>query len=71
VKAGLPIVDFPSNQKGHILHRGRSAAAAAGTFTPLRAYGTSPQTAPHFMGVPDGARIWDEIEARHADSDRP
>jgi hypothetical protein len=66
VKAGLPIVDFPSNQKGHILHRGRSAVAAAATFTPLRAYGIVPPTAPSFMGVPGGERIWDEIESRHA-----
>jgi len=66
VKAGLPIVDFPSNRMGHILHRGRSASVAAARFTPLRSYGTVPGAEPHFMNVPDGARIWDKIESRHA-----
>jgi hypothetical protein len=66
VRAGLGVVDFPSNHGGHILHRGRAAVDAAGTFTPLRSYGPAASTEPHYMNVPDGARIWDEIEARHA-----
>jgi hypothetical protein len=66
VRAGLAVIDFPSNAGGHILHRGRSASEAASRYSPLRSYGTTPFEAAHFMGVPDGARIWAEVEARHA-----
>ena len=64
--AGLPVVDFPSNAGGHILHRGRTGVAAAATFHPFHPYATVTQNSPHFMGVADGARIWTEIERRHA-----
>jgi hypothetical protein len=66
VDLGLTVIDFPSNRGGHILHRGRSAVAASAAFTPRRSYASVASTAPHFMGVPDGDRIWAEIEARHA-----
>jgi hypothetical protein len=66
VSAGLTVVQFPSNHGGYILHRGRTAVAAAREYTPGRSYATAPTRVPHFMGVPDGAAIWAEIEARHA-----
>ena len=34
-RAELPVVNFPSNQGGYILHRGRSGVAAARLFFPL------------------------------------
>jgi hypothetical protein len=71
IRAGLTVVDFPSNHGGQVLHRGRSAVEAASWLTPRRPYGRAASTAPHYMGVADGARIWDEIEARHAAQLRP
>jgi len=65
-RAGLTVVDFPSNRGGHVLHRGRSGVAAARLFRPWHHYASVQSTTPHFMGVPDGERIWSEIEARHA-----
>jgi hypothetical protein len=65
-RAGLTIVDFPSNHGGYVLHRGRSAVAAGAT------YGIGGWTValtnrePHFMGVHDGARIWAEMEEQWA-----
>jgi hypothetical protein len=67
VRAGLPVVQFPSNHGGFVLHRGRSAVAATRAHAPWRSYATAPTRHAHFMGVPDGARIWEEIESRHAD----
>jgi hypothetical protein len=67
VRAGLTVVQFPSNHGGNVLHRGRSAVAATRAHTPWRSYATAPTRTAHFMGVPDGARIWDAIEARYAD----
>jgi hypothetical protein len=61
VKAGLPIVDFPSNHGGYVLHRGRASVAAATTYG-IGAYDGVAYRNPHFMGVPDGARIWAGIE---------
>jgi hypothetical protein len=63
--AGLTVVNFPTYSGGFVLHRGRSAVSATREFAPRSAYSTVPAVA-HFMGVPDGARIWAEIEARHA-----
>jgi hypothetical protein len=65
LRAGLGIVDFPSNHGGYVLHRGRTAVAATTT------YGVGPYAGvanrdPHFMGVTDGARIWADIEGRWA-----
>jgi hypothetical protein len=62
-RAGWTIAEFPSNHGGYVLHQGRTAVAAGAT------YGVGGWTfaltnhEPHFMGVPDGARIWAEIEA--------
>ena len=67
VRAGLPVVHFPSNHGGYVLHRGRTAVAATREFTPRRSYATARSRTAHFMQVPDGAAIWDAIETRHAD----
>jgi hypothetical protein len=67
VRAGLPVVHFPSNHGGYVLHRGRSAVAASREFTPRRSYATATYREPHYMGVPDGATIWDAVETHYAD----
>jgi len=64
-KAGLAVVDFPSNQGGWILHRGRSAVAAQRKWSPHGSYATATNRAAHYMGVPGGAEIWAEAETRH------
>jgi glycosyltransferase involved in cell wall biosynthesis len=66
VRAGLTVVQFPSNHGGYILHRGRTAVAATREFTPRRSYATAATRYPHYMGVHDGPAIWAEIEERHA-----
>lgn len=66
VRAGLGVAAFPSNHGGYVLHRGRTAVAAAHEFAPRRSYATAPTRFPHYMGVPNGAEIWAEIEARFA-----
>ena len=63
--AGLPIVDFPSNHGGYILHRGRTAVAAATAYGAGSYAGVANRHA-HFMGVTDGLRIWRDIEERWA-----
>jgi hypothetical protein len=63
--AGATVVDFPSNRGGFVLHRGRAAVGATREFTPRASYATAPMT-PSYMGVPDGARIWEDIERRWA-----
>jgi len=70
-RAGLPVVDFPSNYGGYILHRGRSAVAAARELFPRHSYATADARHPHFMGVPDGSRTWAAIEERFAVLLRP
>jgi len=70
-RAGLPVVDFPSNHGGYILHRGRSAVAAAHEFFPRHSYATATAHHAHFMGVRDGPRVWARIEDRFADLLRP
>jgi hypothetical protein len=65
LKAGLRIVDFPSNHGGYVVHRGRTAVAAATTYRVGSCAGVANRE-PHFMGVPNGARIWAEIEQRWA-----
>jgi hypothetical protein len=62
--AGLPVVNLPTNHGGLILHRGRAGVEAAGRYRPRHEY-AHVVSSPHFMGVPDGARIWAEIEAAH------
>ena len=64
--AGLPVVHFPSNVGGFVLHKGRGAVMATRAYAPHDSHGDAPATA-HFIGVTDGARIWAEIEARYAD----
>jgi hypothetical protein len=66
-QAGGTVVDFPSNFGGYVLHRGRAAVAATREYTPWASYATARSRVPHFMGVPDGQKIWDAIEVRHAD----
>jgi hypothetical protein len=70
-RAGLPVVDFPGNHGGYILHRGRSAVAAAHEFFPRHSYATADARHPHFMRVRDGPRVWAQIEERHAELLRP
>jgi hypothetical protein len=65
VDRGLATVDFPANRAGYVLHRGRTAVAAAAGRT-VHPYGRAVQVGPHYMGVPDGARIWSEVEQAHA-----
>lgn len=60
-------VDFPSNRGGFVLHRGRSGVAAASSFLPGHSYSTVSNRDPHYMGVPDGARIWGDAEERYRD----
>jgi hypothetical protein len=70
-RACLPVADFPSNHRGYILHRGRSAVEAAHELFPQHSYSTASARHPHFMGVPDGPRTWARIEDRFADFLRP
>jgi hypothetical protein len=65
LRAGLRIVDFPSNYGGYVLHRGRTAVAAATTYG-VGSYAGVAARDPHFMGVADGARIWADVEQRWA-----
>lgn len=65
-QADLPVVDFPSNQGGFVLHRGRTAVAAARRFRPRHSYATAEHAQPHFMNVVDGAESWEWIESRFA-----
>src|SRR5262249_46126966 len=65
VKAGLAVVQFPSNHGGYILHRGRTAVEASREYTPRSSYATAVTRFPHYMGVPGGGAIWAEIESRH------
>jgi hypothetical protein len=65
-EAGLPVVNLPTNHGGLILHRGRAGVEAATRLHPRHEYARVPTTAAHYMGVPDGARIWAAIEAEHS-----
>jgi hypothetical protein len=70
-RAGLPVIHFPSNHGGYILHRGRSGVAAARLFFPYSPYATVDNSEAHYMGVPGGAQIWENIESRWEDLLRP
>jgi hypothetical protein len=70
-EAGLPVVDFPSNHGGYVLHRGRTAVAAAHDFFPSHSYSTADARHPHFMGVREGPRLWAGTEDRFAELLRP
>jgi hypothetical protein len=61
----LPVVDFPTNHGGYALHRGRAGVAAAARH-PRHNYARVQNREPHYMGVPNGAEIWAETEARYA-----
>ena len=63
--AGLPVVNLPTNHGGLILHRGRAGVEAAARYRPRHEYARV-SASPHFMGVPGGAQIWAEAEARWA-----
>lgn len=65
-RAGLALIDFPSNHGGYILHRGRTGVAAASEFLPHHPYATADRRSPHFMGVPNGREIWAAIEQRQS-----
>ncbi len=64
-RAGLTVVDFPGNRRGHLLHRGRAGVEAAARYLPRHAYAVVDTSGPHFMGVADGAARWDEVEQRY------
>ncbi len=59
--------DFPSNAGGYLLHRGRAGVAAAQEHLPWHHLRAVPYSDPHFMGVPGGAQIWNEVAAHYAD----
>ena len=63
--SALPVVNVPTNHGGLMLHRGRAGVEAASTYRPHHHYARLPNQSPHFMGVPDGASIWSEIERKH------
>lgn len=67
VEAGLTVVDLPTCRGGLLLHRGRAGVAAATRYRPGHQHAGLANDQPHYMGVPDGARIWAEIEQRHAE----
>ena len=61
----LAVANFPANHGGYTLHRGRAGVAAAAAH-PHHKYARVENREPHFMGVPHGAEIWADIEARYA-----
>lgn len=65
-RAGLHLHDFPSNRGGYILHRGRAGVEAARTYRRGDPHATAATRDPHYMGVPDGAIVWNRLEARYA-----
>ncbi|MET0627835.1 MAG: glycosyltransferase [Acidimicrobiia bacterium] len=67
LRAGLTVVDFPSNHGGYVLHRGRAGVEAAAAYS-VGAHARVPaaRSEPHYMGVPDGPTIWAGIEAQWA-----
>jgi hypothetical protein len=65
-RAGVGISDFPSNFGGYILHHGRAGVAATRKYRPRDAHATASTFLPHYMGVPGGAEIWNEVESRFA-----
>jgi hypothetical protein len=66
-KANLHLYDFPSNYGGYILHRGRSGVAASKAYDPYNEYATVSDREPHYMGIKNGAMIWEEVERKYAD----
>ena len=64
-KLGVKLADFPSNQGGYILHRGRAGVAATRTFRPGDAHATAATYHPHYMGIPGGQLIWEEVEKNY------
>lgn len=54
--------DFPSNHGGYILHRGRSGVAAAQTYLRRHHLRHVPYNNAHFMGVPGGQQMWQQID---------
>jgi hypothetical protein len=65
-RAGLTIANFPSNHGGYVLHRGRTAVAAGARYGVGGWALAVTNREPHFMGVPDGARIWAGVQDRWA-----
>lgn len=59
-------VDFRSNEQGYVLHRGRTAVAAAREFEPWSAYATTANRHPHFMGLTQGREVWEAREAAYS-----
>jgi hypothetical protein len=65
-EAGGTVVHFPSNLGGYVLHRGRGAVGASREHAPRSSFASARAT-PSYMGVPDGERIWNEIEEQWAE----
>jgi hypothetical protein len=65
-RLGLPIMAFPSNYGGFILHRGRSGVAASRIYYRNHPYATVSTREPHFMGVADGEAIWHAVQERYS-----
>jgi hypothetical protein len=64
--AGLRVMDFPLRSDGHIVHRGRGSIAGVNRLKLHHAYGNVRDTA-HFHGNPQGAELWQAVEARHVE----
>lgn len=64
--AGLPVVDLPTYRRGLLVHRGRAGVAAATRYRPRHQHAGLANAHAHYMGVPDGAQMWAEVEERHA-----
>jgi hypothetical protein len=63
--AGLAVADVPFHSGGLILHRGRSAVAAAAQYRPRHAYASARRRSPHYMGMPGGAATWADRESSY------
>jgi hypothetical protein len=63
-RAGLAVADFPSYRAGYALHRGRAGVRASKRFYPNDSYASLTNDAPHYMGVTDGAALWQAAEQR-------
>ncbi len=66
-RAGARGADFRNNQEGYALHRGRTAVASAGEYSPWSAYASVRRRDAHFMGVEGGRNTWHATERRYAE----
>jgi len=64
-RAGLRLHDFPSNQGGYVLHRGRTGVAAASVYRRHDAHATARARDPHYMNILGGEAIWQLVEKKY------